>query len=224
MKRISDAHRLAAVLEQNDLQSLFSAPLLPMAELLVFEKGEYLYRQGERTDDLYVLVSGRAEVYAYIRDDLAHCQQYFCSCDLIGEADVLWGEPPVSNVLALSRCTCVGISLARWRDTLLADPVFLRAAARALARLLREKSAHTRLLPLEARLSAYILTASNGDVFAMNLKETAELLDASYRHLLRVMAGLCGQGALERVGRGRYRIAGRGLLRALAGTDEQRFP
>lgn len=216
MKKINDEKLLNALVEVNHLQELFSVPFLPMAELFIFDKGEYLFSQNMPSDYLYFLVSGRVEVFAYIGENRIHCQQYFCSCEIIGETDILWGEPSISYVLALSSCKCIGISLPRYREILLNDIAFLRHVARALSNRLKDKTTdRNRLISLESRLAAYIFDFSNGGIFTANLKETAELLDSSYRHLLRSMSSMCDKGTLKKLGRSCYRIEDMNTLIAL---------
>lgn len=216
MKKINDDKLLETLVDMNHLQDITTVPFLPMAELFVFDKGEYLFSQNLFSDYVFFLVSGRVEVFAYIGENRIHCQQYFCSCEIIGETDILWGEPSISYVLALSSCKCIGIFLPRYREVLLNDVAFMRHVARTLSNRLKDKTTgRNRLISLESRLAAYIYDYSSGGIFTANLKETAELLDSSYRHLLRSMSSLCEKGILKKLGRSCYHIEDMNSLIAL---------
>ena len=207
MKKINNLQQLQSLIQTNNLQDLFSAPLLPMAELFYFDKDEYITRQHVKTDYIYFIVKGHAKVFAYLDNDQTHCQQYFRSCEIIGETDLLWDEPPISYVLSLSECLCIGICLSKYRKKLLDDTTFLRYTSKVLASRLKDKTTtRNRLISLETRLINHILAFQENGMFCMNLKESAELLDSSYRHLLRIMAFLCEKGTLKRLSRGKYEI------------------
>ncbi len=216
MKKINNPILFESIIHTHHLQDCLSAPLADIAELYTFEKGEYLLQQNIYSDTLYFLISGRVEVFSFIGNDRTHCQQYFCNCEILGEADLLWGEPAISYVLTLDDCYCVGISLSHHKEALLNDTVFLNYIGKVLASRLKDKTTErNRLLKLETRLASYILSCQKDNQFEICLKETADLLDSSYRHLLRIMASFCQNGYLKKTGRGKYCIADPEALRKL---------
>lgn len=205
MERLDDSKLLNRLVRENDLQNLFQSNVTAMSELFRFRKGEFLMRQGMSANYLYFLLSGKAEVYQYTVSDRVHCQEYFNSLECIGEIDVLWDKPAISNVVTLSECLCLGISLIKYRETLQNDLLFIRHVAITLANRLDNKRYNTLLDPLETRLASFILRVKTGDTFNFSLKECAEILDSSYRHLLRVMYALCESNILQKTDRG-YQI------------------
>lgn len=215
MRQIHDPAQVRRAIEAYGLETLFSQDLAAMGELYQFEKKEYLMCQGAIAARLYLLLSGSVKVFQYTVSGKTHCQQYFNSLEILGETDALWGIPCVGNVVALTDCLCLGISLERYGAALRSDLTFLRHVAQVLARRLAAKSEHTLLEPLELRLAAFMLRVRRGDRFELSMQETAKMLDSSYRHLQRVIYAMCRMHLLAKTDYG-YQILNLEALEALA--------
>lgn len=215
MRQIHDPAQVRQAIAAYHLQALFSRDLTAMGELFQFEKGEYLMHQGLVAVRLYLLLSGSVQVFQYTVSGRTHCQQYFNSLEILGETDALWGAPCVGNVVALTDCLCLGISLETYGPALRDDLPFLRHVAQVLAQRLASKSENTLLEPLELRLAAFMLRARRGNRFELTMQETAKMLDSSYRHLQRVIYAMCRLHLLAKAGYG-YEILNLEALEALA--------
>ena len=78
---------------------------------------------------------------------------------------------------------------------------------------IRQNAAHFE--PLETRLAAFILETEQDGVFRYNLTLCADLVETSYRHLLRTLHTFCAMGILKRKEKSSYLIADRSQLEEL---------
>lgn len=164
-----------------------------------FDQGEYIVRQGEPLRYLYFVVSGRAKVCLGTPGGKRLLLSSFMHRGVIGDVEMMTGRAEFfSTVQAVTAFVCVALPLNAYGSALRSNARFLEMLGRELAQKLiaRDAIAGAALHPLEARLCAYLLQASDGGVFRETLTETAELLGTSYRHLLRTLGALCGAGAL----------------------------
>ena len=70
--------------------------------------------------------------------------------------------------------------------------------------------------PLEMRLAKFILQYSIDNIFTFQLNDCADILNTSYRHLLRVLKKFCSDQILSKTRNG-YLIMNRSLLLQSAG-------
>ena len=136
---------------------------------------------------------------------------------MLGEAASLWGKPPLANVKALCDCVCIAVSLRLYRQTLMNDLRFLQHVCYTLAcRMNNEGQICALVEPLEMRLAKFILQYSTDNIFTFQLNDCADILNTSYRHLLRVLKKFCSDQILSKTRNG-YLITDRKLLLQSAG-------
>lgn len=200
-----------------------SPAALPQAAVWRFEKGDYLIREEEPLHTVFLVLSGRAKVMMSAASGKSLILSYFVSGGILGDLELFTGRENASTtVQAVTPLSCVALSRARCSDQLMENPAFLREAGRALAEKLETRgrsSALTVLHTLDARLSAYLVQTVSDGWLSEPLTDVAELLGASYRHLLRTLSRLVSEGALEKQGR-RYRIRDRAALILLAEQEK----
>lgn len=131
----------------------------------------------------------------------------------MGMTSVLWEKPNINSLRTITPCTCLAISASLYRETLLNDVLFLRTAVRTLAAHVRKSAAHFERL--ENRLAAFILEMERESLFHYNLTLCADLLETSYRHLLRTLRTFCDMGVLCKKGKASYAIKNRAYLELL---------
>lgn len=174
---------------------------LSRAARLTFDPGEVFLKQGEPVRMLYFAVSGRAKVCLGTPGGKRLLLSYFVHRGIIGDVEMMLGRAEsFSTVQAVTEFSAVALPLGTYGPVLRASARFLESVGRELAEKLvvSDMNAGAALHPLEARLCAYLLQASDGGVFRETLTETAELLGTSYRHLLRSLSALCAEGALKK--------------------------
>lgn len=217
MKRETTLSKLSACIRDNHLQRYMESDLLSISELVYFDKNEYLIQAGFPSDHLYFLVSGEVIISSYTATDKSTCVSYCRKPTMIGEAASLWQMIPSRSVRAITSCVCIAINLNLHRQKLLHDRLFLQNVCQVLAYKLNDENGLCGNLSeaLEIRLSRFILSNSPGDTFAFQLTNCADILNTSYRHLLRMMKGFCMMGALEKRKNG-YQVLNRNLLQQIS--------
>lgn len=214
MKFASYNGQYAELLKSCGLQEL-PQKLLRFAR---FEKREFLSLEGQPIQNLLLIVSGTAAA-TILQPNGKSLLLSFCTAPaLIGEVEFFTQQAIATTcTYAVTPVSCIAIDCGNAAGLLRANNDFLRCSAQILARRLdrcSRNSALNLLYPLETRFCAYIDAVTEGELFCENLTRTAELLGASYRHLLRTLEDLQQIGVLRKQERG-YRIENRTRLREL---------
>lgn len=198
-----------------DFPSLFSFDITPFAVPVKYRRGEAVFNIGDESSKLVYIAEGFSRCYYIFPDGETAELDYAPSPAFYGEMEMLGIQRYTSSVEAVTECTGYSIDLTKCRDLLLSDPVFLRNLAVYIASKLfrvNSVSASNMSLPLKRRLSSYILRMESGGIYTESHTSVSKYLSVSYRHLLHVFNELEKEGALERIGRGRYRVKDRRLL------------
>ena len=191
--------------------------LSDIAERHTLRRDDYLSHAEEASDYLYFLVSGNVICFTCTGSERDECFAYHQAVTILGEAASLWGKPPLANVKALCDCVCIAVSLRLYRQTLMNDLRFLQHVCYTLAcRMNNEGQICALVEPLEMRLAKFILQYSTDSIFTFQLNDCADILNTSYRHLLRVLKKFCSDQILSKTRNG-YLITDRKLLLQSAG-------
>lgn len=213
MEIIRDPAVLRKWIDAFHLQDYVTADLLEIGEVHVYTSGEYLAHEGTPAPYFDFLVHGDVISYSYTCTGRIHCESYMSGFGILGQAAALWEQPAFNDVLALTECTCVTIRMDQYREPLLNDVKFLRFITYWMSQHVRDNA--FRHNPLEVRTARFILQVARNDVFRFNLSQCADILETSYRHLLRVLKQMCSEGLLEHRGNG-YQIRDRQGLTLLS--------
>ncbi len=201
MKRIYDKEIVNYYIKKTSFRKYFEQDFVKYAELLFFDKNEYLIKEGEESPYLLFMVKGRV-VYSSISE--AGNTIIFGSTKsfkVFGEASSIWNEIPENSVKALEPTYCLAISLNNYRDLLLNDTHFLRHICKILSdRLKNANKSYAFYLSTNAenRLASFILQNQKNNVFDNSLVSTSEVIGVSYRHLQRVICSFCEKGILKK--------------------------
>ena len=186
----------AARLKEYDLDGLD----LRSAVLLKYERGEWLLNEGHPIEYVYFLLSGKAKVSVSVENGRSLILCYYISNGVIGDMELMTGRrTAVSSMQAITPLTLIGLPLERYAASLRANLPFLLRVGAGLSEKLDaqvKSSAATILRPFESRLCGYILETAQNGVFCETLTNVADELGCSYRHLLRSLQNLCGEGLL----------------------------
>lgn len=217
MINVKNKGLLNKYINNTGISKLFSQDMSNLLELFSLNKGDFLINEGECSDYLYFLVSGKLKVFSHSTSGKIMSLNLFNSFEIIGETGSLWNNPPTASVQASSKAYCIGISM-KHRDIILNDVIFLRYICKNLGERLSYMNNTTCINlyePLENRLASFILKTEENGIFSYNLTECAELLCASYRHLLRVINLFCSTNKLIKEGKS-YKILDRDYLESIS--------
>jgi CRP-like cAMP-binding protein len=200
-------------------------PLAGRAVLRRFAAGQVIFAEGEPSDHLYVVRSGRVRILA----QSPHGEQVVFSVleagETLGELSMIDGLPRSADAEALCETQLVALPAADVRAALRADPALPLAVAAELAAMVRRLTGGTAdlvFLDLPRRLAKLLLAeghrAADGVVrveLGMTQSGLAARLGVARQSLNRAMGGLVQRGWITPEDRG-YVIRDPAALRRFA--------
>jgi CRP-like cAMP-binding protein len=227
MKEIMDMERINPYISYFELEDVFPQSLRQHLTLYRFEPEEALCLQGEEPQFLFLLVQGKVKVYTTSTEGKTLLINFTTPLGVIGEIECLKGRENLNTVTAVSPVEAIGIH-KRWLSQYGEEASFLRFLLDMVTEKFYIKSislSSSLLYPVEVRLASYLLSVSYRDenelyarIRMWNMKDTANLIGTSYRHLNRVLQSFCSAGLVERR-RGTLLVIDRTGLTALAGQN-----
>lgn len=226
MKKIKDIKKLNNFIKKYNIDEIFSKDMRPVMELFLYEKNEYICKEGEPINYLYFFLDGKAKVYNNLSNGKALLLCFYHGLMLLGDLEMINPQPTTCNVQVIEKTYCIAISTDNIKLYLMEDPKFLKFICKSLGEKLNNLSKNSSinlLYPLENRLASYILATAETSllnnktttIFRGNLTEISELLGASYRHLLRTLNTLCSKGCIRKKD-SHYEVINEDLLKELA--------
>ena len=139
--------------------------LVSHAALLTIEKGQTLYRRGDRFDGLYAVLGGTLAFGSVGLDGKEALLAELGPTAWIGEISLFDGLPRPNDATAVSRTLLLHVSEAALRDLLQARPAYWREFALLMAHRLRVSFENTEaitLLPAAQRVANRLLVIAGG--------------------------------------------------------------
>jgi len=180
-------------------------------ELQRLEKGCFLFREGERADTLFVLVSGRLEVSRRdargLRFRLAQVEPGAC----LGEMGISTGAPRSADVLAIEESILLRISRLQFERLIRSEPTFATRLIADLSQKLLDanKWLETRSkMPVKERLWRALCELAEGGRLSPPPKVThlAARIDASREMTSRALGELVLEKKLNRESEGEWML------------------
>ena len=221
MQKIKKKKKIGKYLSLPAVRRYFPVELDEHFLLVSVQSGEQIIFQGERSEYLYFLLSGRCKVSAMMENGRTVIVNSLASPCLIGEIELINQDVPFS-VESLTEALLLALPVQPCRKRLLESPQFLLQLCGDLVSKERTNAirlAHYISFPLENRLAQFILNNSAEDGLRIKKTVIAESLGVSYRHLEKVMSDLVTRGVLSKNGK-QYRIIRRPYLQQLADAME----
>jgi len=208
MKQIHDPNRLNMYLKKFKIKDFFDNDISDQLRLFKFDRGEYLYSDGDYLNYFMFYVEGKAKVFSRLSNGKSLLLSFYQPLEILGDIELFNDEHVTVNVKTITESYCVGIHIDYVRQYLTEDNKFLRFLCQGLGNKLNRcsnNSAINLLYPLENRLASYIVaidtkdfSESNNLTFYDSLTEISELLGTSYRHLHRTVNNFVDKGILEK--------------------------
>jgi CRP-like cAMP-binding protein len=210
------------VLDQTDLFGQMPPDLLDQlrgrTELTKLKRNEYVCRQGEVADELYIVFSGRIAISIRASDERESVVAVLGPGALFGELPLFDGGVRSADARALGTVHLVTVKYQDVKRVLSERPEVLWAVVRILTRRLRatdESLTDAMFLDVTGRTAKRLLQISAGeDDFRMPLtqEELAGMVGASRERVNKAIATFVKLGWLDVEGRTRYRILDREQL------------
>ncbi len=164
-----------------------------------FPKGRTIVSEGEPSQSLYILLSGRAKVQRSDSEGKEVILAVLGSGDFFGEMSLIDDAPRSASVITLESCDFMAINKDSFKSMLLQSNEMCMAVMKGLVRRLREadkKIETLALLDVYGRVARVLLDFSefvNGERVVKNKlprQEIAKMIGASREMVSRVMKGL----------------------------------
>ncbi|MDO7908034.1 cyclic nucleotide-binding domain-containing protein [Paenibacillus sp. JX-17] len=229
MKMIQDQTQLKHYLQAHGIEDVFNGPMMNHLSLYTFDEGELICSQGEAADHLYVLVKGKVKIYTTSAEGKTLILSFKTPLEIIGDIEYVRSIPIINTVEAVSPVTMMGIQ-RRWLMKYGQDHApllnFLLNIVTHKFYLKSNFLSFNLMYPVEVRLASYLLSVSFDESNAMfkgklktsSLRDAANLIGTSYRHLNRVIQKMCEEGMVER-SRGYLLVKDRQALTAVANRN-----
>ncbi|SFS64511.1 Crp/Fnr family transcriptional regulator [Paenibacillus sp. BC26] len=218
-----DANQIETYLAQYALDQVFPNALRQHLVLYRFDADEALCKQGEVPEQIFFLMHGKVKVYTTSTEGNTLLLGFTTPLDVLGEIECLSGKNILNTVTAVTTVDAIGFH-KRWLPLYREEVPFLQFMLKMISEKFYSKSealSFNLLYPVEIRLASYLLSVTtplNAKVSTANLKDMANLIGTSYRHLNRVILNFCRLQLLER-SRGKLVIKDRPGLEAAAGRN-----
>jgi CRP-like cAMP-binding protein len=184
------------------LEEIFPEELLPYLSLYHFKPGELICSQGEAAEYLYVLVKGKLKIYTNSAEGKTLILSFKSPIEVIGDLEYVQQIDFINTVEAVSSVTMIGVH-HRWLQKFgSAHAPFLKFLLDIITKKFHVKSvsmSFNLMYPVEVRLASYLLSVSFAESEnQISIKDAANFIGTSYRHLNRVITQFCHEGLIER--------------------------
>ncbi|AJY73791.1 Crp/Fnr family transcriptional regulator [Paenibacillus beijingensis] len=229
MQEIKERGQLEQYLRAHRIESIFNEQLVPHLSLYAFNQGEVICSQGEAPQYLYILVKGKVKIYTASAEGKTLILSFKTPLEVIGDIEYVQGTPIMNTVEAVSSVCMIGVH-HRWLKKYGRDhsPLlqFLLEIVTQKFYIKSNSLSFNLMHPVEVRTASYLLSVSfdasdsqfMGQLSTANLRDAANLIGTSYRHLNRVIRQLCTEGLIERT-KGFILVKDREGLSALASLN-----
>lgn len=187
-----------------------------------FRAGQHLWRAGDESRGLYLILEGRVRI---VNDggERPHVVHVEATGATLGEVPLFAGGGYPATAVAADATVCLVLDPRALRSVMAAHPDLAWALLERLAgrvRLLVERLSVRTGDPMRARLAAYLLSRPVTPAGTITLGDTqqaiAEELGTVREIVVRHLGSLLQSGILERRGRGQYAVRDAAALSLLA--------
>ena len=197
------------VLKTVPLFSLFSdqelTSLLPAIQHRCYPRNSFMVRARDKTDALYVIISGRAKVVMDDGDGREVTLTTIGASEMFGEMSLIDEKPRSAGVQALEACEVLCISKAAFMTCLTGNSeAAMHMLSNVVARL-REadrKIASLALMDVNGRVARLLIehakTVNGAWIVDTGSEEIARMVGASREMVSRVLKNMCNDGLIKR--------------------------
>ncbi len=163
-------------------------------KLVELDKGYYLCREGFELNYVTIILEGICKVTRQQENGNIMSFGFYNNDGIIGDLETVSDSNIAStSVVTISKFKGIRIPLKKSKELMKNDIKYSNLLAMYLAQKLYSSSHQTTqniLLPLEERLTMYLINTYPNKIFEGNLVQISQELGTSYRHLLRTIRKL----------------------------------
>ena len=207
-------------IEQFQLQNVLPPDLLQLLTVKTFNKGEYVINQGEQPSYMYFLVEGRLKIFTQSDEGRKLIIAFTQPFNVLGDIEFVQRKPYLNTVEAITDVKFLALPIEIIHEQGLQHLPFTLYILNEITGkyYANAYSSHFNMLhSVDVRFASYLLsiTTETDYVSIHHIRDVADLIGTSYRHLNRIISQLVEQGLIERAQR-TIRILNREQLLKLA--------
>jgi CRP-like cAMP-binding protein len=169
-------------------------------KLVLLDKGYYLCREGFELNYVTIILEGICKVTRQQENGNIMSFGFYNNDGIIGDLETVSESNIAStSVVTISKLKGIRIPLKKSKELMKSNLNYSNLLAKYLALKLYSSSHQTTqniLLPLEERLTMYLVNTYPNKIFEGNLVQISQELGTSYRHLLRTIKKLKDENKL----------------------------
>lgn len=208
-------------IKQFELDKVLPQQMLKHIKLSNFTKGEYIFTQGEQPEYMHFLVEGRLKIFAASDDDKKLIIAFTQPFGVFGDIEFVQQRPYLNTGEAVTDGRMLKIPMKIVDEYGRSHFPFINFLLEVITRKFYD-NAHAQsfnmLHSVDVRFASYLLsstTENDNYVSLLHIRDVADLIGTSYRHLNRIIGQLSELGYIERAQR-TIRILNREELYKLA--------
>ncbi|WP_066186489.1 MULTISPECIES: Crp/Fnr family transcriptional regulator [Gracilibacillus] len=209
MKYMQDTELLERKLKQYELEKIVNQTNGVPWSLQQYEANEKILLEGAKLETLLFLVEGRVKITSSVATGKSLLLRFAQPFSIIGDIELIRDIPVQSEVVAVGSCLMIGLPINYIQHHIMHHPPFLHMLLQHVSYKLQTCTTASRinlLATVENKFASYLLstlTPEQGNNFGMelrtsNIKEIAEVLGTTYRHLNRVIHSLTEKDVIEK--------------------------
>lgn len=201
MKIINNAILLKQYIKEAKLDSMLSKELQPYMQLLYFKAKEFVYRQEDQLDGLYVFLSGEWKVCYLLENGKDAVFRILRRPRMVGEMEFILKAPASTTVQVTVPGYAIYLPMGECRELLMSDILFLRNISYNMAEALfieNKNASINQFCSPKSRMASFILSIQQEDKFTFNYKVLPGLLGMSDRHMFRILNDFIREGIIEK--------------------------
>lgn len=207
-------------IDRFQLRDVMPESFIQQLRLVTYDKGEFIIQQGEQPAFLYFLVEGRTKVFASSDEGKKLILAFNSPFAVLGDIEFIQQAPYLNTVEAISKVTLLRLPLSIVQQDGMQHLPFMTFILNTLTRkfyINADASRFNLMYDVEVRLASYLLSMTTEDesVSIHHLRDAADLIGTSYRHLNRIISQLSDVGYIVRKNRAIH-ILNRAALYELA--------
>lgn len=209
MKFIQDLNLLKLKLREYHIEEMFGKEKQLPFTLQQYGQEEFILLEGLELESLLFLVEGKVKITSSVETGKSLLLRFVQPFSIIGDIELIRNVPIQSQVKAVNECLLIGLHVDYIKQHEMNNPKFLHTLLEHVSYKLQTCTTASRvnlLASVENKFASYLLstTSPEPDNFfgielkTSNIKEIADLLGTTYRHLNRVIYSLSQKKIIER--------------------------
>lgn len=208
-------------IEKFELNKVLPEKMLEQMTLMKFSKGDHIFTQGEQPTYMHFLIEGRLKIFASSDEGRKLVVAFTQPFGMFGDIEFVQQRPYLHTGEAVTDGKLLIIPMSIINEYGRTHFPFINYLLETITRKFYDNSyaqSFNMLYSVDVRFASYLLSSTTeheNDVSLLNIRDVADSIGTSYRHLNRIIGQLCEEGYIER-SRKTIRILNRPQLYKLA--------